>query len=242
MNWFRQTTKHMLAATLPSQLLLVKGRGIAGPSVRGTTTETHRATQIALTFDDGPHPEQTPRLLDYLAAAEIVGTFFVIGEQAERHPDIIRRIVDEGHALGNHTYTHSEPRQTSAADFLDEVARTRSLLQDLTGDDCQFVRPPKGKLTPAKFWGLWKQQQTIVLWNVDPKDFGMRSRRDMEQWCDSYAPATGDIVLMHDNHPHAAVAIETLPFHSASQSLEFVRIFDWFANPVRPLDNPAMAP
>ena len=206
----RQLLKSLFANSLPKSLLLTHGRAAKNSGV-----------EIALTFDDGPHPEQTPRLLDVLAEAGVRGTFFVVGERAEQHPHLIRRMADEGHELGNHTWTHSEPSQTSAAQFLDEVARTRRLIQDLTGRDCRLTRPPKGSLTIGKALGLWRQQQTIALWNIDPKDFAMADNSAMSQWVAGYPPQSGDIVLLHDNHSRAAVAVEHL---AANTSLRFVTL------------------
>lgn len=215
MSSLRQFLKSAFSAALPKSLLLTHGPSravIDGP------------TEIALTFDDGPHPEHTPRLLDMLADAGARGTFFIVGERAEQHPGLIRRIADEGHELGNHTWTHSEPSQTSAARFLDEVARTRRLIQDLIGRDCRLTRPPKGSLTISKALGLWRQQQTIALWNIDPKDFTMPDEPAMSRWLNSYRPQFGDIVLLHDNHSRAAIAVEQLVENHA---LRFVTLSDW---------------
>lgn len=213
MSQLRQLLKSIFTAALPKSLLLTHGpRRASGP------------IEIALTFDDGPHPEHTPQLLDVLAEVGARGTFFVVGERAEQHPDLIRRIANEGHELGNHTWSHSEPSQTSTTQFLDEVAQTRRLLQDLTGHDCRLTRPPKGSLTIGKTLGLWRQQQTVTLWNIDPKDFVMPDRTAMSQWLDRYQPQAGDIVLLHDNHSQAVIAVEHL---AQNGDQRFVTLSDW---------------
>ena len=209
----RQLLKSLLTTVLPRSLLLTHGHATADSEI-----------EIGLTFDDGPHPEHTPRLLDMLAEFRVQGTFFVVGERAEQYPHLIRRIADEGHELGNHTWTHSEPSQTSATQFLDEVARTRRLIQDFTGRDCRLTRPPKGALTIGKGVGLWRQRQTIALWNIDPKDFAMSDDDAMSKWIGGYLPRSGDIVLLHDNHPQAVVAVESL---AANRTLRFVTLSDW---------------
>lgn len=217
MSQLRQLLKSAFAAALPKSLLLTHGPRRESGQI-----------EIALTFDDGPHPEHTPRLLDLLADAGARGTFFVVGERAEQHPDLIRRIADEGHELGNHTWTHSEPSETSTARFLDEVAQTRRLIQDLTGRDCRLTRPPKGALTIRKALGLWRQQQTVALWNIDPKDFAMADAASMSQWLSGYRPQSGDIVLLHDNHSHALCAVEQLV---ESHALRTVTLSDWLYPP-----------
>ncbi|MFO1020271.1 MAG: polysaccharide deacetylase family protein [Planctomycetales bacterium] len=175
---------------------------------------------VALTFDDGPHPEYTPRLLDELAEHDIRATFFVVGNRAEQHPDLIRRIVAEGHELGHHSWTHSEPNQTSAGQLLDEVRWSIALLEDLTGKPSSLFRPPKGQLTWRKMRRLWELKQTIVLWNVDPRDYAMTDAGQIRAWGESYAPRAGDILLFHDNHPHCIEAVRLL-----ARKPEFQR--DW---------------
>ena len=213
MSALRQLLKSVFAAALPQSWLMTHGPRAA----------VSQQQEIALTFDDGPHPEHTPRLLDALAAAGAKGTFFVIGEQTLRHPNLVRRIADEGHEIGNHTWTHSEPAQTSAVRFLEEVTQTRQMIQNLTGRDCRMMRPPKGALTVGKTLGLWRRQQTIALWNSDPKDYAMTDEIELLRWLDGYRPRTGDIVLLHDNHPRAAVAVERLTRHD----LRFVTLSEW---------------
>lgn len=218
MSHLRQTLKTVLSDVLPRSWLLTRGPRLSLAGV----------TEIALTFDDGPHPEHTPRLLDTLAAGGATGTFFVIGERAAKHPHLVRRIVDEGHELGNHSWSHSEPAQTSATRFLAEVARTRRCLQDLIGRDCRLTRPPKGALTIRKALGLWRQGQTIALWNADPKDFALRDAESLQKWLDEYRPSPGDIILLHDNHPFASMAVERLA-NDFDKALRFVRLSQWLS-------------
>lgn len=213
MGLIRQALKAGLATVLSPRFLLTQGPRDCGA--------------LALTFDDGPHPEHTPRLLDVLREYHLQATFFVIGSQAAKHPEIVRRIVAEGHDLGNHTYSHSDPARTSAAELIDEVRRWRSLLEEITGTAPHLFRPPHGKLFVYKTFRLWTERQTIVLWNIDPRDFAMTSRQAMEGWCDQYQPQAGDVVLLHDNHPHAARAVPLLAARAAAQGLGFRRISEW---------------
>src|SRR5207248_3179366 len=113
------------------------------------------SNSVCLTFAHGPPPVHTPQVLDALKAAGVPATFFVVGERAERHPTLIRRIVSEGHTLGHHSFTHSPPPLTPAAQLLDEVRRTGTLLRDITGRAPTLFRPPHGKLTTRKALGLW---------------------------------------------------------------------------------------
>jgi peptidoglycan/xylan/chitin deacetylase (PgdA/CDA1 family) len=194
MGLIRQSIKALLTAGMPADWWLVRGP-------RGRLTD---APTFSLTFDDGPHPEHTPRVLDALQQYGLTATFFVVGREAVRYPELVRRIVDEGHSLGNHTFTHSELDQTSPAQFLDEVRCTRDLLSLWIDEPCRWMRPPKGELSWPKLRGLWRTGHTVVLWNIDPRDYRMSHAAEIDRWCRAYQPNHGDIVLLHDNRPASA--------------------------------------
>lgn len=216
MSAFRQIAKQILSACAGRERLIVRG-----PRCSDATPK------LALTFDDGPHPEHTPRLLDLLEKLGLRATFFVIGQKVEQHPDLIRRMSEAGHQVANHTYSHSEPRITSPAVFLDEIRQTDKLLLALTNRLPRTVRPPKGDLNWAKLQGLWQRRKTVALWNVDPKDFRMTQLDEMSNWCHFYRPHDGDIVLLHDNHPFAHRAIETLAAQKIFEQFETTTIDHW---------------
>jgi peptidoglycan/xylan/chitin deacetylase (PgdA/CDA1 family) len=216
MNPLRQIVKSLLTTCIPREKFLVSGpRSFAD-----------RPT-IALTFDDGPHPDYTPRLLDQLNELGLIGTFFVIGNNAKRYPDLIRKMATAGHEIANHTYSHSEPRETSTAKFVDEIQQTDDLLESLTGRITETVRPPKGELNWTKLCGIWRRRKTVALWNVDPKDFRMVNSEEMTRWCESYVPRDGDIVLLHDNHKYASRAVEALASRGVFDRFETTTIRNW---------------
>jgi peptidoglycan/xylan/chitin deacetylase (PgdA/CDA1 family)/glycosyltransferase involved in cell wall biosynthesis len=198
---------------LPRRMFLVRGPAAGN--------------RIALTFDDGPHPEHTPRLLDVLRQHNIVATFFVVGSRAESHPDIVRRIVAEGHALGNHTFTHANPRSLSARAFLDEVHRTNDLLTSLVGRGTRLVRPPHGKAAAGKLWRLWRARQSVVLWNVDPKDFAASSADEVRGYFQARPLHAGDVILMHDTWPYAAEVLPYLAGSARQAGLTFTTPTQW---------------
>ena len=218
MRLVRQCAKSLLSACVPRRRLIV--RGPRSKNVR---------PKLALTFDDGPHPEYTPRLLDLLEDLDLRATFFVIGQKAEAHPAMIQRMVAFGHDVANHTYTHSEPRITTPQRFLEEIRQTDRLLSQLTGKVTSLVRPPKGELNLSKLFGIWRDSKTIALWNIDPKDFCMTGCDEMKIWCEKYQPADGDILLMHDIHPYALVAIKTLHERGIFDRFETTTIHQWIS-------------
>ena len=216
MNLVRQAVKTILSYCLGRERLLVRGSRSTGAQPR-----------LALTFDDGPHSEHTPRLLDRMQTLGLRGTFFVLGRQAELHPALIQRMLTEGHEIANHTYSHAEPRLTSASLFLQEIEQTDVLLANLTGQQTSTVRPPKGELNWSKMRGIWKRHQTVALWNVDPKDFRMTRLDQMTTWCTNYQPQDGDIILLHDVHPYALAAIDALAAQGVFHQFETMTIAQW---------------
>lgn len=235
MSFTRQAIKLALSATVSRRLLLTCGdasvRPFPRPGCLDADGDVETRIPLALTFDDGPHPEWTPQLLDRLQESEMTGTFFVIGELARGHPQLVRRIVAEGHELGNHTYTHGDPDETPTSVFLDEVRQTRELLEDIAGVDVRIMRPPKGRLSMAKLLGLWKQQHTVVLWNVEPRDHDMNSIDEMQEWCADYRPLGGDVVLMHEDRPYTLHALKIFAAAPEFADVHFVRISDWLSEP-----------
>ena len=237
MGQLRQLVKKSLEAALPEQAMLSRGRRLRS----NDGAERPASCAVSLTFDDGPHPEFTPQLLDNLSTADIKGTFFIVGERAQQHRDIVKRIADEGHEIGNHSRTHSEPRETTTKKFRDEVARTSDLIFELTGQTCRLTRPPKGELSPGKILSLLKLRQTIILWNRDTKDYRMESWSDMEKWCHDFTPEHGDIVLMHDNHSFAATAAALAGTLPNMTGIKFCHVSDWLRDSRRQSTNATQA-
>jgi peptidoglycan/xylan/chitin deacetylase (PgdA/CDA1 family) len=209
----RQLLRHGMAMTLPRRMFMVSG--------------PKDSRRVALTFDDGPHPLHTPVLLDRLGALGIRATFFLLGRQAERHPDIVRRIAAEGHDVGHHSYTHGDPAATSSSALLSEVWRATRLLEPLTGRAPRLFRPPHGKITGSKCLRLWAAGQTVVLWNQDPKDFACDSADTLRAWFATQQLSAGDVILLHDVHPHAAAALEAIAARVRGAGLDFCRVSDW---------------
>jgi peptidoglycan/xylan/chitin deacetylase (PgdA/CDA1 family) len=212
-NPWRQFLRRGLTAALPRSLFMT-----SGPKGCGAT---------CLTFDDGPHPEHTPRLLDVLARLGVRATFFVVGCRAERHPDLVRRIAEEGHELGNHSFSHAAPGSTAAGQLIAEVRKTSALLAELTGRAPALFRPPHGKVTAGEFWRLWWMGQTVVLWNMDPKDFACQSPEELHARLHETSLRGGEIVLLHDNLPHAAEALPGLVRAARRSGITFATISDW---------------
>src|SRR4051812_443266 len=150
-SWFRQAVRRTLALTLPRRVYITHGPG--------------RSRAVCLTFDDGPHPELTPRLLDLLARLGVPATFFVIGQEVEKYPELVRRMVAEGHTVGNHSYSHPARESISPREAAAEVTECAMVLARLLGKPPTLYRPPRGKVTARDLWRLWRTGMTTVLWN-----------------------------------------------------------------------------
>ncbi|WP_437565516.1 polysaccharide deacetylase family protein [Sorangium sp. So ce542] len=228
MSFLRQAAKQVVTMAVPRRMLMDRGPSsrkrelIAGHSDRSVA-------EIALTFDDGPHPEHTPRLLDRLAEHRVLATFFVLGAMARSHPDLVRRIVAGGHEIGNHTYTHVSLEHASPQLLRAEVGTTRALLEDLTGNPCPLFRPPWGKVSARALLQLWSEEHTVVLWNADPRDYAMKSSEAAVAWCARYRPRSGDIILLHDTSTVASALVRELVERTSRQDIHFSRISQYMA-------------
>ncbi len=163
---------------------------------------------LAMTFDDGPHPRNTPRLLDMLAQRNIKATFYVVGTNARAYPAIMRRIVAEGHEIGNHTVNHGNLSKMSNDKIRSELQGAADGIIAATGIPPRTVRPPYGAITSSqKQWIFDEFGYTTVLWSVDPRDWqrpgvSVVSRRLVD------GARSGGILLAHDIH---APTIDAMP-------------------------------
>jgi peptidoglycan/xylan/chitin deacetylase (PgdA/CDA1 family) len=159
--------------------------------------------RIALTFDDGPDPVITPKVLGELRTHGVKATFFVLGERVRLHPEILREMVAEGHEIGNHTYSHPHLLRLSNEEIEDEITRTQSLIQQVIGYEPSLFRPPYGAFRPETRAVFEKHHLNVILWSVDPKDWSIREEGAMDEDLVSHV-RNGSIILCHDIH-HAIV-------------------------------------
>lgn len=162
---------------------------------------------IALTFDDGPHPVMTEKLLDVLRQEKVPGTFFVVGKMADRYPQIIQEIAQQGNEIANHTYNHPRLTKLDDAAVINELAQTRAVIRRLTGRDCTLFRPPGGDYSREMLRVTSKAGYKMVLWSILTNDFLGTSPRAMRHRILEKAN-DGAIVLMHSGMPNT---VEMLP-------------------------------
>lgn len=155
--------------------------------------------RVYLTFDDGPHPERTPLILEVLEEFGLPATFFLIGKRAQRHPELVRYLAAR-HRIGNHTWHHPNLRWQGTKTFAAELEPTRKLLEDLAGTAVRLFRPPYGAFGPSLTRYARTHDHQIVLWQVLPWDF--RPERTAAQIADCLVrhTAAGSIIVLHDGH------------------------------------------
>lgn len=168
--------------------------------------------EVALTFDDGPHPEHTPQVLEVLARHGVKATYFLVGERAKRCPELVARIAAHGHTLASHTYTHRELPGLRRAELEWELVTTRTLLREMTGRDSNLVRPPRGRVSPLVLLRIRSLGYRLVHWSRTYSDYLRDGRGALLQRVLAQPPVARDIVLLHDNNPYTGEALaEILP-------------------------------
>lgn len=147
---------------------VLPGTGFYGP----TFSEGQAGGKVvALTFDDGPYPPYTGQILDILKEEKVPATFFVVGRNAEKQPELVRRIVAEGHQLGNHTYNHIDLLKAGRATIADEVDHTNKVLQAITGSPARVLRPPHGFRDSVVVDVMAERGLKVVEWSVMSRDW-----------------------------------------------------------------------
>jgi peptidoglycan-N-acetylglucosamine deacetylase len=171
--------------------------------IRTTSTLNHGRNinaPICLTFDDGPDPTYTKKILDLLGDYDVKASFFVLGQAAEQFPHLLEQMMKAGHSIGNHTYSHCHPWMISSRHAKHEIERTTKIIKDITGIAPQWFRPPFGRLTMSMRIQAHAEQMTTVLWNRSIMDWGIfGTKTGIAGRLDKIKP--GDIVLMHDGRP-----------------------------------------
>ena len=176
--------------------------------------------KVALTFDDGPHPVCTPQLLDGLKKRDVKVTFFVTGENVESYPEIVKRASEDGHLIGNHTFHHVQLTAANSDDFKKEIISTNDIIQEVTGKETSFIRPPYGS------WDKKYEKELNmfpVLWDVDPLD---RCSTNVDKIVRSVLAGTKEnsIILMHDSYDSTVTAALQVVDILKAEGYEFVTV------------------
>ncbi|MDO5424075.1 MAG: polysaccharide deacetylase family protein [Eubacteriales bacterium] len=188
-----------------------------GSAVR-ETDDDGVAPRVALTFDDGPHPVYTPQLLDGLKERGVKATFFVIGSNIPGREEILKRMDEEGHLIGNHTYDHVRIDTLSVEAACDQLVKTSDLVRAIIGKDTEYIRPPFGAWDKNMECGI---PMFPVLWSVDTLDWTTENVREIVNRGikDTH---DGDIILMHDCYASSVEAALQITDLLLEQGYQFV--------------------
>ena len=166
---------------------------------KGTFYRAQRMDKVvALTFDDGPSPEWTPQVLDELKKAQVKATFFMLGNHVERYPEIARRVLAEGHEIGNHTYDHHVLIYYKMEELEKEIKEAEKAIKSVTGQNTRYFRPPKAWLSSREKKKIEEMGYKIVLWSLNSKDWVTYHDKQITSYI-LQRIQPGDIILFHDS-------------------------------------------
>lgn len=198
-----------------------------------------RAGELALTFDDGPNPKWTPRLLDLLGEHGVKATFFLLGSRAQAEPELVRRIASEGHLIGNHSWGHPNLALSGANKIREELALTSHALERITGERVRYFRPPFGARRPVVFRIARSLGLRVVTWNAMTSDWGEPSAERIERELKAKIDRLGkrgqaaNVVLHDGGHREraadrgASVAAAGMVVERYKETRQFVRVDAW---------------
>jgi peptidoglycan/xylan/chitin deacetylase (PgdA/CDA1 family) len=205
------------------------GCGVMAAERAATNRTTFRRCEVgdghvALTFDDGPHEVLTPRLLDTLKQQRVKATFFLVGENVDKHPEVVKRMVKEGHEVASHSYTHPNLGKMDEGGVGGQLTKTHQAIKTACGVDVSLFRPPYGSFTETqRSWAFSRLGYRTIIWDVDPLDWKVRDSKKVE---DKILASTtsGSIVLMHDIHKSTVEAVPNIIQGLRDRGLKFTTV------------------
>lgn len=188
-----------------------------------TMIAPRRPGELALTFDDGPNPAWTPQLLDMLARSNVRATFFLMGRYAQAEPELVRRIIADGHLVGNHSWSHPNLALAGVGHVRQELTRTSQTLEQITGNPVRWFRPPFGGRRPVVLQIARSLGMTPVLWNAITRDWSEPSperiaRRMMAKIDRNHDRGWATNIVLHDGG-HLELCAYRGPSVSAAEQL-----------------------
>lgn len=176
--------------------------------------------KVALTYDDGPHAVYTEQLLEVLKRHGVKVTFFLLGKSVAQYPQLVQQEQEQGHLLGNHTYSHADISQMSRSSALAEIADTNRAIYDCTGEYPYLLRPPYGEVS-KKFEK--DCNMLVALWDVDPKDWNCKNADAVVKHVMSHVEENS-VILMHDSYASTVEATDRLIPQLQEQGYQFVTL------------------
>jgi len=179
--------------------------------------------EVSFTFDDGPDPEVTPKVLDVLREANVKAAFFVIGRIAEKHPELVRQMVSEGHAVGNHTYNHDYVFSKAAAEK--QVTEGQEVIEKIIGKKPKYFRPPFGVMTPEIASAIRKEKCAVIGWDLRSQDGRIRTKEATINRVKSHLKKS-TVLLFHDTNPTTPDALREIIHLCKQNGMKIVSLPD----------------
>ena len=178
---------------------------------------------IAVTFDDGPHVENTPRILDVLESHSVLATFFLQGDLASRSPALVREIDRRGHDIANHGYAHIDAKLVPTNVYVADVLKAQAQLEHILGRKLpRYFRPPFGNVTAASTLALLREKFRFVFWSYDSRDSFLPDQSMLVQHLTDSEIHAGAILLFHDDYSQTSAALPEMLTILRSRGLRMV--------------------
>lgn len=210
--------KNLLLLVFAYALGVMMSIGMQKLDVMSYSAKTADKNKVAITFDDGPNPEYTVELLEGLQKRGVKATFFVLGAEVEKYPDIVKKIDDGGHLIGVHSYEHVNFGQIGDEAAIEQIEKTQEAIHNVTGKYAGYIRPP---------YGCWKKSLDVevplieVLWDIDPLDWATKDADTVVQRILKGVPE-GSIILLHDASQSSVQAAFSVIDILQQENYEFV--------------------
>lgn len=188
---------------LPNSLFLINGK--------------RKSKSLYLTFDDGPVQGVTEELLKLLEQYQVRATFFIIGTQINKSPDLLKKISKQKHTIANHSYSHPNFTKLSNEEMLEQISKTNELVKETTQQNCRLFRAPQGRWNLKLLFELFRLKMTAVHWSRDSMDFLKEQPEKIIKRFMNEPVKNGDIILFHDDDSRCIEVLKTLIPHWQSQ-------------------------
>lgn len=214
--------KNLLLLVFAYALGVMMSIGMQKLDVMSYSAKTADKNKVAITFDDGPNPEYTVELLEGLQKRGVKATFFVLGAEVEKYPDIVKKIDDGGHLIGVHSYEHVNFGQMGDEAAIEQIEKTQEAIHNVTGKYAGYIRPP---------YGCWKKSLDVevplieVLWDIDPLDWATKDADTVVQRI-LKGVTEGSIILLHDASQSSVQAAFSVIDILQQENYEFVTVED----------------
>ena len=214
--------KNLLLLVFAYALGVMMSIGMQKLDVMSYSAKTADKNKVAITFDDGPNPEYTVELLEGLQKRGVKATFFVLGAEVEKYPDIVKKIDDGGHLIGVHSYEHVNFGQIGDEAAIEQIEKTQEAIHNVTGKYAGYIRPP---------YGCWKKSLDVevplieVLWDIDPLDWATKDADTVVQRI-LKGVTEGSIILLHDASQSSVKEAFSVIDILQQENYEFVTVED----------------